>query len=311
MNKDKLINAMILLFFAIIFEFVRSTAALFTLPISLVLLIISYIVQRKIWDYDLDTVVPKLIISLICTIICGIVAIYRQKLFVSATIIFFVIAVVQIIKLLKNKFFIPRFRFNRENCYVTFITAIVMIPFVVGTLVHADAVRALIITHSPFTFKYSEYRGYEYYSDEKYLTYRWGKDAYRNLPNKNDISNAISVDFSYRDFVPMETYFTNCNTQYFLRVEYSAEDYIEVKASFEQGRDDWTTSWGNFEIFLLEKEHLILGNYLYSLACCNDEFNTVIYLIAVDDSKEYQSFWVLDDSGTPYSAAEIWQEVEG
>ena len=96
------------------------------------------------------------------------------------------------------------------------------------------------------------------------------------------------MEFSYHDHFLMETVYLHTSTTFTLRVTYDAERYAILKEEVCQDGEYFGTAWEPNE-WLLKKEKLPLGNYLYYIATYSDEDQTLTHQVIILDSDDHTS----------------------
>ena len=252
------------------------------------------------------------IISIVMLVISIILTFFTGILVYSIALISVVLIVCSVIVLVREQVF-RYFVIDRvEQGVSLFMTAVVLVPIVLVVSVVLDFARTFFPL--PFYPYCPEYRGVEYYEDEAYTRFRYGKKAEKYLPDYGELEGVESLDFYYSDLAAGESlFYRNGITVFMLRVEYTDEQYAEEKEHIVQNGIDYShrfiSTLSYHDVWLLDKEELVL-NCMYSMAKCFDEQHTVIYFVTVEDSSDLEHFGAFDWDGGSYVQRDIWQEVE-
>lgn len=264
----------------------------------------------RIWKNDPSFLLPTAIISAICALPLAIIAFFYQKFVVSACIIFISVAVILLLIYLQRRKKDQETSTSRAKWYVPILAFILLIPTVAGSLVFADGIRAIVQFQVPVLQLIApDVRGAEYYESGKFTKYRFGKEVAERFPKREELSDAVSIDFAHDDYTIIECYFMETSVRYFLSVKYPEEIYTEKKTALS-----WSVSKaeksGNFEIYLLEQSKVGIANYLSYFACVNDERDTIIYLAIIDDGKDKNCFEDFNTLMDRIVSSDIWVDAD-
>ncbi len=214
---------------------------------------------------------------------------YNRKLTVSIAILCGLTLLVAVIKIAHNKWLVKDAKALWDGEAIL-STVAPTVAFAVVTLVLSfllELILSFLYFVSPIPLL-PEYEGVEHYQNQEYADFRWGKEAARHLPAYEELEGATHVEFSYHDDFLMETLYIHTSTTFTLRVTYDAERYAILKEEVCRDGEYFGTAWEPNE-WLLKKEKLPLGNYLYYIVTYSDEDQTLTYQIQILDSYDHTS----------------------
>jgi hypothetical protein len=108
------------------------------------------------------------------------------------------------------------------------------------------------------------------------------------LPAYDELEGATHIEFSYYDEFLMETLYIHTSTTFTLQVTYDAERYAALKEEVCRDGEYFGQPWDPND-WLLKKEKLPLGNYLYYIVTYSDEDQTLTYQVIILDSDDHTS----------------------
>lgn len=281
------------------------------LALAAIAFAISIICKLKCMD-NKEVLMPYVIVSTVGMLLCGIISVYKKALFLSASIVFALILITECVILIMSKVILKTPR--SEGVYTRWeklLSCISLIFIILSSLIFVDGLRSLTYMFSSISSQEPQYRGVEYYNNENYENYRFGKYVKDCLADHDFSEDAEVIDFYYRDYIPNETIFLNGNTQYHFMVEFSSvEAYNEHFNNITQKYMDYgLPEFGGLRCYLIEKQKLLYGNYMYFIVAGKEECNTMIYLIVIDDVN-HDSISALDGPYVSFSGQNIWQELD-
>ncbi|MBQ9151716.1 MAG: hypothetical protein IJX72_05650 [Clostridia bacterium] len=228
-------------------------------------------------------------LSLIGLVASVIIMQYNRKLTVSIAILCGLTLLVAAIKIARNKWLVVDAKALWDGEAIR-STVAPTVAFVAVTLALSFLLE-LILSFLYFVSSIPvlpEYEGVEYYKNQEYADFRWGKEASRHLPAYEELEGATHIEFFYDDQFLMETVYIHTSTTFTLQVSYSAERYAVLKQEVCRDGEYFGTPWDPND-WLLKKEKLPFGNYLYYIVTCSDEDQTLTYQVKILDSYDHTS----------------------
>lgn len=263
-----------------------------------------------LWKNEPSFLLPTAIASLTCALPVVIISLFYKKFVVSACILFILVAVILFLIYFRRKKNTEENSTSHVKWYVPILAFVLLITTVAGSLVFADGIRAIVQFQVPVLQLFSpDIRGAEYYESGSFTKYRFGKEVAERFPKKEELSEALSIDFSHSDYTIIECYFMDTNVKYFLSAKYPEDIYNEKKTELSRSVSKAETH-GNFEIYLLEKSKVGIASYLYYFACVNNNSDTIIYLAIIDDRKDKNCFEDFNTVTDKIAGSEIWVDAD-
>ncbi len=228
-------------------------------------------------------------LSLIGLVASVIIMQYNRKLTVSIAILCGVSLLVASIKIARNKRLVTDAKalWDGEAIRSTILPAVGFVAVTVALSFLLDLILSFLYFVCPIPVL-PEYEGVEYYQNQEYKDFRWGKEASRHLPAYEELEGATHVEFSYCDEFLMETLYVHTSTTFTLQVTYDAERYAALKEEVCRDGTYFGEPWEPND-WLLEKEALPLGNYLYYIVTYSDEKQALTYQVIILDSGDHTS----------------------
>ena len=228
-------------------------------------------------------------LSLIGLAVSLIIMQYNRKLTVSIAILCGLTLLVAVIKIARNKWPVKDAKalWDGEAIHSTVAPTVAFAAITLALSFLLELILSLLYFVSPIPLL-PEYEGVGYYQNQEYADFRWGKEAARHLPAYEELEGATHVEFSYHDHFLMETLYIHTSTTFTLRVTYDAERYTMLKEEVCREGQYFGTAWEPND-WLLKKDKLPLGNYLYYIVTYSDEDRMLTYQIQILDSYDHTS----------------------
>ena len=233
--------------------------------------------------------IPIGVLSFIGLIVAVIIMQYNRKLTVSIAILCGLTLLVAVIKIVRSKWLVvdAKARWDGETIRSTIFPTVAFVAATLAISFLLDLLLSVLYFVSPISFR-TEYEGVEYYQNQAYTDFRWGKEAGRHLPDYEELEGSTHIAFSYNDEFLMETLYVHTSTTFTLQVTYDAGRYAALKEEVHRGGEYFGTAWDPND-WLLSKEKLPFGNYLYYIVTCSDEEQTLTYQVIIMDSDDHTS----------------------
>ena len=233
--------------------------------------------------------IPIGALSLIGLAVSLIIMQYNRKLTVSIAILCGLTLLVAVIKIACNKWPVKDAKalWDGEAIRSTVSPTVAFAAITLAVSFLLELILSFLYFVSPIPLL-PEYEGVEHYQNQEYADFRWGKEAARHLPAYEELEGATHVEFSYNDGFLMETLYIHTSTTFTLRVTYDAERYTLLKEEVCRDGQYFGTAWEPND-WLLKKEKLPFGNYLYYIVTYSDEDRTLTYQIQILDSYDHTS----------------------
>lgn len=228
-------------------------------------------------------------LSLIGLAVSLIIMQYNRKLTVSIAILCGLTLLVAVIKIACNKWLVKDAKalWDGEAIRSTVKPTVVFAAVTLALSFLLDLILSFLYFVCPVPIP-PRYEGVEYYQNQEYEDFRWGREAARHLPAYEDLEGVTHIEFSYSDDFMMETVYIHTSTTFTLQVTYDAERYAILKEEVCRDGEYFGTSWDPND-WLLMKEKLPLGNYLYYIATYSDEDRTLTYQVIILDGAKHTS----------------------
>ena len=228
-------------------------------------------------------------LSLIGLAVSLIIMQYNRKLTVSIAILCGLTLLVAVIKIACNKWLVKDAKalWDGEAIRSTVAPTVAFAAITLALSFLLELILSFLYFVSPISLL-PEYEGVGYYQNQEYADFRWGKEAARHLPAYEELEGATHVEFSYHDDFLMETLYLHTSTTFTLRVTYDAERYTMLKEEVCREGQYFGTAWEPND-WLLKKDKLPLGNYLYYIVTYSDEDRMLTYQIQILDSYDHTS----------------------
>lgn len=226
-------------------------------------------------------------LSLIGLVASLIIMQYNRKLTVSIAILCGLTLLVAVIKIARNKWPVKDAKalWDGEAIRSTVAPTVAFAVITLALSFLLELILSFLYFVSPIPVL-PEYEGVGYYQDQEYADFRWGKEAARHLPAYEELEGATQVEFSYQDEFLMETLYIHTSTTFTLQVTYDAERYAILKEEVCRDGEYFGQPWDPND-WLLKKEKLPLGNYLYYIVTYSDEDQTLTYQVIILDSDDH------------------------
>lgn len=308
--NTKLVKIPIIILLSLSAVVLCSFEDIFLVELALVLEAYAIFELVRVLKNDPSFILPTAIISAICALPVAVAAFFYQKFVVSACIVFVLVAVILLPVHLRRQKKEQENSTDKVKWYVPIIAFILLIPTVAGSLVFADGIRAIVQFQVPvLQLMAPDVRGAEYYESGDFVKYRFGEAVAERFPKKEELSDAVSIDFAHDDYTIIECYFMETSVRYFLSVKYPEDVYTEKKTALSSSVTKAEKN-GNFEIYLLEQSKVGIASYLSYFACVNNERDTIIYLAIIDDRKDKNSFDDFNTASDWIINSEIWVDAD-
>ena len=279
------------------------------LLLSGIICIAAFVLQFKIWENKNENIIPNIITSLVFTLICGVASTVKSELFKVGTIIFSIVALVNVIRLIMKLNVLRQFKFDKKTASNSLVSGSVLVMLVAGTLVFAEIIFLVITSVLPYEpTKIRE--GIEYYNSGEYEDYRFGKEAKKYFSDTEITKDSIAADFCYMDSTGSETVWIDLNTKYALKVQYPDDVYAQKRKIITDSCSDFgVPEFSMLNCYLIESEALSFGYKLFHVAALSDDSNTVIWLVIVDDC-DAERMTDLDRIFCSISGTDFWKKAE-